>query len=116
MNNLPYKRADRVSQMIHRVLADALTMEMSDPGLSGVTIMSVKLTADMGIARVYYAFNPYSDVRKKEIDKAWGRAASYLRRLVGSEVKLRITPKLEFFHDEGLDMEEKIEKLLHGGE
>ena len=110
----PYNRPDRVANLIHRILADALVCELSDPRLSGVTVFRVNLTSDLGIARVHYIFSPHSKKREEEIEVALNKASGFLKKIIKQNIALKNMPKLEFFYASELDETEHIERLLKG--
>ena len=45
--------------------------------------------------------------------KALGRASTFLRRQIGSRLRLRRVPELEFRYDESIEGQDRIEQLLN---
>ena len=50
---LPYKRSQRVSDLIREEVADIIQYKLKDPRIGFVTVTGVDLTDDLKIASVY---------------------------------------------------------------
>jgi len=107
MNNRP----DRVGEQIREELSVALARDVHDPGIGFVTITRVKLSPDLQVARAYYTVIG-DDKQKRETKRALERAAPFLRRRIGAAVRLRRVPELHFQYDEGIEKQDRIEKIL----
>ncbi len=67
MNNKPFSRSERVSQQVLKTINDILTREMDLRKYGFITFSSVKMTADLKHATLYYSvLNP---TKKIEIIK-----------------------------------------------
>lgn len=104
------KRPDRVSELIQREVSYLLLKKIKDPRLELVTITGVKLSGDMKIAHVYYCMGASS--RPEDVKSGFASAAGFLRRELGSRMKLRYTPEIVFHYDESFDYGDKIERIL----
>lgn len=109
--NLPYDRARRIADEIHHIIVTACYNELSDPRLKGIEITYVKMTKDLQTARVYYYLRDSSEKERGKAKKGLESAAGFFKREIGEEMKLRYTPAIEFFYDETIDLEEKIEQV-----
>ena len=109
-----YKRAERVSRRVQRVLSDVLSTQTSDPALQGVHITDVRLTDDLKSARVHWYFTKETDDEKRieEVTRAFGRAQKRFRKLLGNNLQMKSTPTLTFVYDKGIDAARRIEELL----
>ena len=59
MNNKPFSRSERVSQQVLKTINDILTREMDLRKYGFITFSSVKMTADLKHANLYYSIiNP----------------------------------------------------------
>lgn len=94
---------------------------MGDPRFSMVTVTSVRLNADMSIAKVYWAVSGDKD-RREQVESAFQAARGVLKRELATEVGLRLVPDLKFFYDDTLDVVGDSIRLLantrggvHGG-
>ena len=112
--HLPYQRSDRIAARLFELFSKALLTEISDPRLQDVTIVDVRITSDLSMVRVNYTFSPFSEERKKEIDKACQRAQGFFKNIIRKNVVLKIVPKIEFYYNIGFSAEERISELLNG--
>lgn len=111
--NLPYKRAERIADEIYRIIARAIVTDLADPRLSGTEITHVRMTPDLSIARVYFHLADGEKSGRERVQKGLDSARGYIKRLIGKELVLRFMPEIEFYYDESVDVEEKIEELLN---
>jgi ribosome-binding factor A len=105
-------RADRVADQIRAELALLLAREVHDPGIGFVTLTRVQLSPDLQVARVYFTVLG-DDAARKSSAKALGRATPFLRRQIGSRLRLKRTPELTFFYDESIAGQDRIEQILN---
>ena len=104
-------KQDRVAGRIRTILSELLHREVSDPRLQGITITNVEVDPELQYARVYV--NALGDEeRQPEVMAGLARANGFLRREVGSRVRLRKTPELHFVWDASLEQAERINRLL----
>ena len=104
-------RPDRVGDQIRSELALLIAREVHDPGVGFVTLTRVSVTADLQQARVYYT--SMGDERaQRETARALRRAAPFLRRQLGQRIRLRRVPELEFFYDQSIEQNDRIERIL----
>lgn len=105
-----FKRTDRVAEMIQRKLAQIIPQEVKDPRLKGfITISAVKVTADLGHAKIYFTvFNDDKDV----VVTILNAAASYLRSALARSITLRTVPQLHFVYDESIEYGERLTRLI----
>jgi len=93
-------------------IADLLARQVHDPGIGFLTITQVKVSPDLQVARVYYT-TLGDEKARRESAKALGRATPFLRRQIGSRLRLKRVPSLEFFFDESIERGDRIERILH---
>jgi ribosome-binding factor A len=109
-------RPDRVADQIRGELGSLLAREVHDPGIGFVTITRVEVTADLQHARVYYTAlgPPGAEAKTQQTSgRALERAASFLRRQIGSRLRLRRVPDLKFIYDESIAGQDRIEQILN---
>jgi ribosome-binding factor A len=104
-------RPERVGEEIRQDLAMALAREVHDPGVGFVTLTRVKVSPDLQLARVYYTMLG-DEKAKKETQRALERATPFLRRHVGSHIRLRRVPELRFELDRSVEHQDRIERIL----
>ena len=105
-------RPDRVADQIRGELAMLLARDVHDPGIGFVTITRVQVTADLQVARVFYTVLG-DDKSRAASAKALDRALPFLRRQVGSRLRLKRVPELKFQYDEAVAGQDRIEQLLN---
>jgi ribosome-binding factor A len=106
-----FARHLRVGAELQRILNDLLQSEVKDPRLKDVRVSEVELSADLGVARVFYSpLKPDADAGP--IADALAKAASFLRRRVGQEARLRRVPELRFEHDQSVRRGFEISDLI----
>ncbi len=95
---------DMVSQMI-------LRGEIKDRRVSTfVSITEVALSKDLDHAKIYVtSYDAKTD--QKAVD-GLNSAAGFIQRKLGQKLRQRLTPKLQFLHDDALDKSMVIEELL----
>nr|HID59883.1 30S ribosome-binding factor RbfA [Desulfobacterales bacterium] len=105
------KRAHRVGDLIRDELSDILLKKVKDPRLEMVTITDVKVTANLRLARIY--FSVYNASKGKD-DAIIGfkSAFGFLKRELGSRLKLRYMPELRFCYDESIEYGAHINMVL----
>jgi ribosome-binding factor A len=103
---LPYKRADRVGDLIRRELSWLLLREVKDPRLRQVTITAVEVTADLRHARVLFTSRAGGGEPAEEL-LGLRSAAGFLRGHLGRTLRLRYAPELAF------EVDASVERSLH---
>jgi ribosome-binding factor A len=107
-------RPDRVADQIRAELAQLLARDVHDPGIGFVTLTRVHLTPDLQLARVYYtALSLGHDTALKNTARALERATPFLRRQIGSRLRLKRVPALTFHYDDSIAGQDRIEQLLN---
>lgn len=100
-------RLRKIESELQRVLAELIAREVKDPRVGNVTVTGVRLAADMGAAKVFYA--PFVSAHpQEEVQAGLTRAAGFLRGEAGRRLGLRHAPRLDFVFD---DTAEKAARL-----
>src|SRR5262249_9014775 len=105
-------RPERVADQLRSEIAHLLAREVHDPGIGFVTLTRVQMTPDLQLARVFYT-TLGDETRRRQTALALDRAAPFLRRKVGSRLRLRRVPELVFIYDESVAGQDRIEQLLN---
>lgn len=108
---MDYKRSDRVAREIKSELGNLLIREIKDPKMGFVTIIDVKVSDDLRIAKVYVS------VLGNERDKALSmkvliRARNFLRHSLAPRLYLRNLPELRFFLDDSNKKVSHIDEIF----
>ena len=95
-------RSRRLEEQLLRLLADLVRREVKDPRIGAVTLTAVEVSPDLSHATVY--FLPFGMGKDPApVAEGLGKAAGYLRTLVGKQLTLRHTPQLHFKLDTTLE-------------
>jgi ribosome-binding factor A len=105
-------RPSRIADQLRAELSDLIARQVHDPGIGFLTITHVKVTPDLQVARVYYT-TLGDEKARRDTDRALNRALPFLRRQLGSRLRLKRVPQLEFFFDEAIARGDRIEQILH---
>ena len=104
-------RTERVGAMIREALSTQFQRRPPQYLDGIVTIVSVRTTADLGIARTYVS------IWRNTIDatiliKRLNTRAPEIRHELARNITLRFVPELRFYLDDTLDTAERIDQLL----
>jgi len=107
-------RPDRVADQVRGELGQLLAREVHDPGIGFVTITRVQVTPDLQTARVFYTALSGDDGKARQrTERAIARATPFLRRQIGSRLRLKRVPELHFIYDESIAGQDRVERLLN---
>jgi ribosome-binding factor A len=109
MSHHPYPRVRRLNAVIQEVLAEEVE-ELADPRLGLVTVTGVEVAPDQRRALVYVS--ALDTARLDGALNALRAAAPRLRKAIGSQVRMKYTPTLEFKADSGIIEGEHIDDVL----
>jgi ribosome-binding factor A len=105
-------RPDRVGEEIRDVLSEMLSRgDIHDPGIGFITLTRVAVSPDLQQARVFYT-SLGDDEARKETAKALTRAMPYMRRQIGSRLRLRRVPELDFRFDRSVENQDRVERII----
>jgi len=103
-------RIDRVGEEFREIIAVAI-QGLKDPRVGFVTVTGVKVSPDLHVAWVYYTV--LGDAKAAAGTRAALRsAAPHLRRELGRQIRLKVTPELRFEPDPLAVSAERVDKLL----
>ena len=111
MQDLPYKRTDRIGKQIREILGQIALKNIDLSHLGFITFTGVNVSPDLRSAKIFYSvLNPkYS---KDELQAAMNDLQKAFRKYIGPELKIKNIPKLKFYFDESQEYSEKVDKLL----
>ena len=92
-------RARKLAERIKVLVAEALSSAVKDPDLGFVTITDVKVSPDLQHSTIYYTVYG-SDEEKKQSAEIIERNRGVIRREVGHNLNIRLTPTVEFVLDD----------------
>lgn len=106
-------RQEKVSRLIQKEISDWFQRDGRSLFPNAlITVTVVRITPDLGIARIYLSL--FNIVDKKTLLEKVGTHTNQIRRALGNKIKnqLRVVPELHFYIDDSLDYAERIDELL----
>jgi ribosome-binding factor A len=104
-------RQKRVAERLRLEISDLLQREMKDPRLALVTVTRVMIDRELSHADVYVS-NLGDQAQHQEMLAALESASGFIRREIGRRVRLRLTPRIVFHWDPGMENVEQVARLL----
>jgi ribosome-binding factor A len=110
---VPSHRAGRLADQIRGEVATLLAEELRDPRIGFTTVTRVELTADLQHARICVSVLGDAAAQERTLE-GLASATSYIRRELGSRLRLRRVPEVSFVLDHGPEAAIHLEELLDG--
>jgi ribosome-binding factor A len=109
------ERMRRVNEAVREVVSARIAEGLRDPRIGFVTVTAVETSPDLRHARVWVSV--LGDEHEREETLA-GLASAHgvLQGAVGTELRMKRTPTLEFVFDESVDRGMRITELLEDEE
>jgi ribosome-binding factor A len=104
-------RTERVASLIKEEIGALLVRDYSNPAFGFITVTEVTLSPDLRIAKVYFSVYAKPEIQAKTIamlENEKGR----IRGVVGSGMKIRFVPELQFFLDGTLDRVDRLNRIF----
>jgi len=104
-------RLRRINEAMREVLSGAITSELKDPRVGFVTVTAVETSPDLRHARVFVSVLGNPGERRRTM-QALENAHGFLQRRVGSELRIKNTPQIQFIYDDTAERGMRISELL----
>jgi ribosome-binding factor A len=104
------KRVARVAEQIRKEIGQMLSRGVVS-GLGFVTLVEVRLSRDLGLARLFVSIQGTPAERQKSMTRLVV-GTKELRHLLAGRLLIRAVPELRFELDESLDRVESMDSLL----
>ena len=105
------QRTDRIDELLRQEISDLLTREIADPRIGFATVTGVETAPDLRHARVWVSVIGQPEEREQTL-KALQRAMPFVRRELGSRVRLRRIPELHLRADDTAQRGTRVLQLL----
>ena len=102
----------RVQDLIREEISSIIQRDIKDPGMGFVTIIEVKMSDDLKLAKIYCSIYGDEEGIAKTLD-ALKRSKGFIRFLLGKRIKLRYTPEIAFILDRTQETASRIEEILN---
>ncbi|MEW6571428.1 MAG: 30S ribosome-binding factor RbfA [Nitrospirota bacterium] len=107
---LPFKRAQRVSDLLREEIADIIAHKIKDPRIGFVTVTGVDVTEDIKMASVFVSV--LREEEKKTTLEILNSAKSFIRSELAKRLRIKFVPAIEFRLDRSIEYGSRIDKLL----
>jgi ribosome-binding factor A len=107
-------RRRRVNEAVREVVSARIAEGLRDPRIGFVTVTAVETSPDLRHARVYVSVLG-SDEERAATLAGLDSAHGVIQQAVGSELRMKRTPSLQFVFDESIDRGMRITELLDDG-
>ncbi len=107
---LPYKRSQRVGDLLRKEIADIVIYRLKDPRIGFITVTGVDVTDDIKNAKVYVSI--LKDEDKETTLEILNSAKSFIRSELSKRLRMRSIPSLDFRLDTSIEYGSRIDKLL----
>lgn len=104
-------RTERVASLLKEEVGMYFTREYRYPTYGLITVTDVHMTPDLRIAKIYVSIMGSDEVKKRTM-KTLEDDKGEIRSFIGSHMRLKFTPAVQFYIDETLDRVEKIDRLI----
>ena len=101
-------RRERISRDLHSRIAEIIDQRVRDPRLESVTVVEVRVSPDLSIARVFYRTLGEPD----DVERALDKAMPFIRRCVAEGLTLRRVPALDFRRDVSSERAARVDEIL----
>ena len=105
-----YPRSARVGETLREIIAEEL-VRIDDERLEFVTVTGIEVDNELNRAHVYFDSLAGED-GDEEIIEALGQHRRRLQSAIGSQIRAKKTPILDFRADEALRSAERIDDIL----
>lgn len=109
--NAPYKRVDRVSDVLRSIISEVIATGVHHRGLEGVTITEVKVTPDLRHARAFYRVLDLN--LREQVFHALQDVQKIIQKKMAAQLRTKYIPKLSFTYDESFEHGSRIHHLLN---
>jgi ribosome-binding factor A len=105
------QRTDRIDQLLREEIGAILTKDVQDPRIGFVTVTEVDTAPDLSTARVWVSVIGQPEERQRAL-RALEHAMPFVRRELGSRLRLRRIPELHVRSDDTAQRGTRVLRLL----
>src|SRR5512144_2853351 len=105
------QRTERIDELLRQEIGGILARDVKDPAIGFVTITDIETAPDLRHARVWVSVIGQKDERDATI-AALQRSMSFVRRELGTRLRLRRIPELQVKLDDSIERGTRVLHLL----
>ena len=103
-------KIERISDALIEQISYIVSNKVKNKDINFVTITDVKVSSDLGFAKVY--FTVLDDSKIDSTLKALKEASGFIRHELRDRIEIRKIPELTFVYDESINEAKKIEDII----
>ena len=107
----PYKRHERLSKQIKIISSNFILKDFSVDGRGVITITKVKVSNDLGLAKIYYSVID-NLISKKDLNIHLNKKSKFLKGVIGRKITSKKIPEISFHFDDGIEFYDKMDKIF----
>ncbi len=107
-----YKRSARISDLLVKEISNMITRgEIKDPRVSSISITGIKVTDDMGYAKIF--FKPLlDDIDENEVLEGLRSATGHIKTQLSKRLRIKKIPNIEFEYDQFIDQSQRLDQII----
>lgn len=109
------QRQLRVAEQIRHILAECFqrgNVPKDFLDCPPISVMEVKISPDFSYCKAYLSILAIEQASTADLVKALNKQAGFFRKILGTKIRLRLTPEIRFFADGAQAEADKIDALL----
>lgn len=107
------ERTDRIEEEIKKIVSVIIDRELKDPRLDGlISVTKVTVSKDLKYCKIFVSMLGTKD--NDAAMKALESSAGYVRREVGSKIRMHTTPEIKFELDDSMEYGAHIQNIING--
>lgn len=106
------ERTDRIEEEIKKIVSVLIDRGLKDPRLTGlISVTKVSVTNDLKYCKIYVSMLGTKDT-SKAMD-ALSSAAGFVRKEIGSRIRMHSTPEVKFELDDSMEYGAHIQNIIN---
>jgi ribosome-binding factor A len=104
-------RSDRLAHELKNEVSNLIARELRDPRVGFATVTEAKVSPDLSHARIYVSVLGSTEEQRTTL-AALNRASGFLRRALGTRLKLRKSPQITFTLDQTIERGARMSQII----
>lgn len=106
------ERTDRIEEEIKKIVSVLIDRGLKDPRLTGlISVTKVSVTNDLKYCKIYVSMLGTKNIT--EAMEALSSAAGFVRKEIGSKVRMHSTPEVKFELDDSMEYGAHIQNIIN---
>lgn len=106
------ERTDRIEEEIKKIVSVLIDRGLKDPRLTGlISVTKVSVTNDLKYCKIYVSMLGTKDT--SEAMDALSSAAGFVRKEIGSKIRMHSTPEVKFELDDSMEYGAHIQNIIN---